>query len=110
MPGTLVISDEDTFRQGIVNAQHHHRIPPHNLAAHLHTGDVDVKAAQEGANFANDTGHIPVQGKQHVPGWGHVDGELVDVCDANFVAPEQHPGDGVLPERLPLAERVREPV
>jgi hypothetical protein len=34
--------------------------------------------------MANDSRHIAVTGKQHVPAWRHIHGELINARDSQF--------------------------
>ena len=48
--GHLFDFGEDAIGQWIVDTQHHHRIAAHDFATDLHTGNVDIKLAQERTN------------------------------------------------------------
>ena len=82
-------------RNRVVQAEHHHGIPAHDAATHLHRGDVDVVLAQQGAQLADDPGHVAVAGEQHVAAGDHVHRELIDAGNAQLTFGEHRPGDAV---------------
>ena len=51
--------------------------------------------AQQGAQLADDPGHVPVAGEQHVAAGDHVHRELIDAGNAQLTFGEHRPGDAV---------------
>ena len=80
---------------GVVEAEHHHGVTPHDATAHLHRGDVHVVLTEHRAQLADDPGHVPMAGEQHVAAGGHVHRELVDGGDAQLAVGEHRAGHAV---------------
>ena len=91
----LVDRGQEAGGDGVVEAEHHHGVAPHDAPAHLHRGDVHVVLAQQRAQLADDAGHVAVAGEQHVAAGRHVHRELIDGGDPQFAVGEHRSGHAV---------------